>query len=382
MARQLAASAPAGSVLADARLREGRAILSAPGSQSAARPIILDNAVRSDAEKLLTWVRNVAGPDSGNASGDSRSNGSKFRLPRFVLVGGPFGAPESPGDRPLPGDRPGSRVARVRIGPLSLFEAGRASMRRLWLRGGYPEAFGATSDEAASAWLESFAADLAGGALAARGLPREPALITGLLEKLAASNGSAFNEHAVAQALGVSRPTICRYLGNLELAGILFRVPALSTGSVPNLKKPGASRAIKSPALYIGDSGLLHALLGVRSMDELALKPVLAAASWAGFVVGQARQALPPGAGLYHYTSADGASLDLVIVKDCRPVLVAAARRHRPASVERSISYAARTMGTDPERFIVVPEGDERKLPGGFVVMGLGAFLEKVATAF
>ncbi len=382
MARQLAASSPSGSVLADARLREGRAILSAPGSQSAARPIILDNAGRSDAEKLLAWVRTAAERGGGN--------GSNSRLPRFVLVGGPFGKAEPYGDRPRPGDISGYRVSRVRMGPLSMFEAGRASQRRLWLRGGYPEAFGASSDEAASAWLESYAADLAGGALAAWGLPREAALITGLLEMVAANNGNAFNEHAAAQALGVSRPTICRYLGNLERAGILFRVPALGSGSapselvpsgsVPNLKKPGTSHTIKSPALYIEDSGLLHALLGIRSMDELALKPVLAAASWAGFVVGQARQALPPGAGLCRYASADGAELDLVAVKDCRPVLVAATRRHRPASVERSISYAARTMGTDPGRFIVVPEGDERILPGGFAVAGLGTFLERLAS--
>lgn len=373
MARQLATSAPAGAVLADARLREGRAILSAPGCQSAARPIILDNAVRSDAEKLLAWVRTAAEP--GDAPGDAP------RLPRFVLVGGPFGGPEPPEELrgESLGDGPGRRVGRVQMEPLRLFEAGRASLRRLWLRGGYPEAFGAASDDLASGWLESYAADLAGGALAAWGLPREPTLVSTLLEAIAAENGSAFNENEAARALGVSRPTIRRYLGFLEQAGILFRVPALSSWSVPVRGMPGASRAIKSPALYIGDSGLLHALSGVRSMDELALKPGLAAASWSGFVVSQTRKVLPPGTGLYRYASADGAALDLVVARKGQPVLVASARRHRPTSVERSISYAARTMGSAPFRFIVVPEGDERELPGGFIAVGLGTFLENVA---
>lgn len=273
--------------------------------------------------------------------------------------------------------------------PLSLFEAGRAALRRLWLRGGYPEAFGAASDEAAAGWLEAYAAELACGALADWSLPREPALVTGLFELIAANNGQTFNENAAARSLGVSRPTICRYLGILERAGILFRLPglpiglpektSLHAGSVPDRLKPGRGHTIKAPALYVNDSGLLHALSGVRSADELALKTSLAAASWAGFVVSQVRQALPPGTSLYRYASADGAALDLVVVRESRPVLVAAARRHRPASVERSISYAASTVGTDPGRFIVVPEDDERTLPGGFAVVGLGAFLERVA---
>jgi len=397
LARQLAASSPSGSVLVDARLREGRAILAAPGSQSAARPIILDNAGQEDAGSLMAWAHTAG--QNGNAKG------SNFRLPRFVLVGGPFGKAEPYGDRPRPDDISGHRVARVRMGPLSLFEAGRASMKRLWLRGGYPEAFGATSDEAAADCLETYVADLAHDTLAAWGLPREPDLITDLLEAVAADNGSAFNENAAARSLGVSRPTISRYVDILERAGILFSLPALSpvplpgpleeqhrpAGSVPNREKPGANRAIKSAALYIKDTGLLHALLGVRSADDLALKPRQAAASWTGFVVGQAREALSPGAALYRFASADGAVLDLVVVREGLPVLVAVARRHRPGSVERSISYAASTLlgrrcpetgtGSVPGRFIVVPEGEERLLPGGFVMLNLGAFLAKLVAA-
>ncbi len=374
MARQLAASSPSGSVLVDARLREGRAILSAPGSQSAARPIILDNAQPVDAKKLMAWVQSTAGQGSGNGCDES----SNLRLPRFVLVGGPFGGLEqrgdSPGDRPRLGDRPGHHVAGIRMGPLSLFEAGRAALRRLWLRGGYPEAFGADSNDAAFDWLELYAAELARGALAAWGRTREPGLITGLLETVAANNGQAFNENAAARMLGVSRPTISRYLSILHRTGILFSLPALPSGLIKT--------SVRAPALYVHDSGLLHCLLGVRSPDNLALKPGSAGASWAGFVVEQALEAAPSGTGLFRYASADGATLDLVVVRDGSPVLVAAARRHRPASVERSIAYAARALdGARPGRFIVVPDGVERELPGGFTIIGLGSFLELLAVA-
>lgn len=372
MARQLAASASTGAVLVDARLREGRAIIDAPGSQSAARPIILDNAERADAQRLLSWARAANPPVSGRGT---------LRLPRFVLVGRELGRAVLAGA----GD---DGIAWTGLGPLSLFEAGQASLKRLWLRGGYPEAFTAPTDDAASAWLETYAADLAGGALAAWGMPREPALIHGLLEAVAAADGQAFNENAAARALGVSRPTIARYLGMLVRAGIVFQVPALPRG-LPGDSGSGVGRVIRSPAIYIRDSGLLHALLGIRSVGELAPSARLASASWAGFVIGQTLEAVPAGLSLYRYASADGAALDLVLARGDRPVLVAAARRHRPASVERSLSYAAAALAGHagamharrPGRYIVVPDGDERQLPGGFSVLGLGAFLERVAMA-
>ena len=214
MARQLAASASTGAVLVDARLRQGRAILDSPGSQSAARPIILDNAERKDAERLLSWAR-TGNPD------DSRHG--TIRSPRFVLVGRELGKAGLAGASD-------DGIAWTCLGPLSLFEAGQASLKRLWLRGGYPEAFAAATDDAASAWLETYAADLSGGELAAWGMPREPRLISGLLQAVAATDGQAFNENAAARALGVSRPTIARYLGMLDRAGILFQVPALPPG--------------------------------------------------------------------------------------------------------------------------------------------------------
>lgn len=335
-------------------------MLASPASQSAARPIIVDNAGRADAEGLLSWA------SAASAAGDAA-----VRSPRFVLVGENFGGPDPA--------KPWARaVARIRVGPLCLFEAGQASLKRLWLRGGHPEAFAAASDAAASEWLETYAADLAGGALAAWDLPREPLLVSGLLQALAASHGRAFNENAAARALGVSRPTIGRYLGILERAGLLFQLPAL-------IPSPLDNRVIKSPALYVRDSGLLHGLLGIRSVDELAMKPRLAAASWAGFVAGQAREVMPPGLNLHRYASADGAALDLVIARGGKPVMIAAARRHRPSSLERSISYAAASLcarqddpSPGPGRFLVVPDGEDSKLPQGFVTTGLAAFLERV----
>ena len=239
----------------------------------------------------------------------------------------------------------------------------------------------AASDQAALAWLRDYAAGLAGGSLSAWGLPRDAAFVAGLLEGLAASSGRAFNENAAARTLGVSRPTIGRAVAAVERAGLLFRVPAwptrddMSRDDIPRGGgSTGAARVLRSPALHVTDSGLLHALNGSTPTLEAAAT----AASWTAFALAQAIAALPSEASAFRYASADGAALELVVAVGGKPVVAAATRRHRPGSAERAVSYAARAVGA-PERYIVVPDGGDARLPGGFVVTGLRAFIERLA---
>lgn len=362
--RLLSAGLSSGATILDARLPEGQAILAAPEHASALRPIFIDNASSTDAtlvyEGLLALSRH---PGYGEAT--------RTRRPRFILGGGPF-------NDSIPIHLAKGMVHPLfELGPFCLFEVGTTSLRRLWLRGGYPEAFLKATDAEALIWLQGYAADLAYGDLGTWGLPRDPRLTGGLLRAVAVHNGEGFNANAASRALGVSRPTIVRQLDILRRAGVLMSVPAIG----PEGSRDGV-RAIKAPALYISDSGLLHALIGIRTADELAQKPGAAARSWTGFIVGQAIAVLPSGASLHHFSSADGAALDIVIVKDGRPILLAAARRHRPISVERSISYAARAIApTCTERYIVTPDEGERSLPGGFRTIGAGSFLDRVASA-
>ena len=169
-----------------------------------------------------------------------------------------------------------------------------------------------------------------------------------------------------------------RYAAALEAAGIIFSVPA-----VPAELAPGVARPARSAALYVRDSGLLNALLGLGSQLELAANTGAASASWRCFVVAQTRAALPPGAGLFHYASADGASLELVIARGGAPLIAATASRHRPVSVKRFAAFAARALlpAGSGALCIVCPDGEDRNLPGGFVATSLGAFLDRVASA-
>lgn len=353
-AAQVAASYPPRAYPVDARSPEGRALVAAGSAGCGARPLVLDNATDGDARALLGEPGGTVGrPDASD------------RRPRLALFGGPF-----------PSFRSGrGRAALLREGPLNLFEVGAGAERRLWLRGGYPEAFGAASDGEAARWLEAYATDIARGRLGDALPVRDGTLALRILEAIASAQGKPLNENALSRLLGVSRPTIERYLAILVEAGFACTVPA-----APRTLAPSVARAARSPGLYVRDPGLLHALLGVGSQLDAPANAARATMSWRGFVVAQALAALPRGTELFRYASADGAALDLVASRGDRPILAATVSRHRPLSASRSATFAARALGLREEGrlFVVYPDGEERPLQGGFVATGLPAFLESL----
>jgi len=367
MAAQTAASSPQRAGVIDARSPEWRAMAAAaagvPAGLGGTPLIVLDNARDEDARAL------IGGPEGpGSSAGPGAMLG---RRPRIALFGGPF---------PSFRGRTGAATL-LKAGPLSLFEVGAGAERRLWLRGGYPEAFGAASDGEAASWLGSYAADIARGRLGDALPVRDGGLALRGLEAVAAAQGIALNENALARTLGVSRPTVQRALTGLEEAGLLVSLAAL-----PRELAPGAARPARSARLYVRDSGLVHALLaggsqlGLGSQLDAAAGAARATLSWRGFVVSQALEALPSRAELCHYASADGAVLELVALRDGRPRLAATVSRHRPLSTGRSAAYAARALGLrEPGTlFVVYPDGEDRPLQGGFVGTGLPAFLDRI----
>ena len=261
--------------------------------------------------------------------------------------------------------------ALLRLGPLSLPEAGWESRSRHWLRGGYPEAFCAANDEAALAWLRGYIDSLADSRLAACGLPWAPLRTRNLLAMLAEAHGSCLNENAMAASLGLSRPTVARAVAALKRAGILRGLPAV----VP----PSGARAVRSEKLYVGDPGLLHALLGFRGSDDLAGSARLAA-SWEGYVVGEALAALPAEFEAGHYRSKDGAALELVFRRGPELLGTASIRWARQGrSAPRGALNAAAALGLEGRpRWLVLPESEEAELEDGFTAIGLRRFLERV----
>jgi hypothetical protein len=169
------------------------------------------------------------------------------------------------------------RVAYVDLAPVSVRELPRGTpIERLWVRGGFPESLLARSDAKSLAWRQQFVRSYLERDVPMFA-PRLPAETVGRLwGMLAHAQGSLLNQARLASSLGVSAPTIARYLDLLVDLLLVRRLPPWSG----NLGK----RLVRSPKTYVRDAGVLHALLGLGTLDDVLGHPV-AGPSWEGFAI-------------------------------------------------------------------------------------------------
>ena len=198
------------------------------------------------------------------------------------------------------------RLALVDMAPLLLSEVHQSfqDIQTLWLRGGFPGSYTARQDEASWLWRDAFIRHFLHTDLPALGIKVEPELMRRFWRMVAHLHGQLFNASSIAASLGVSSPTVTRYLDHLVQSLMLRRLEPFHA----NLGK----RLVKSPKIYVRDSGLLHHLLGMRNVDDLMGHPSTGA-SWEGFCVEQICNHLPSGASVSFYRTAAGAELDVVV---------------------------------------------------------------------
>lgn len=197
------------------------------------------------------------------------------------------------------------RISFHELAPFDVSEIkpGHAGLADFWLRGGYPLSWLAESDEASFAWRESFILTHLERDIPAFGIRIPGPTLHRFWQMLAHLHGQVWNASRLASGFGVSAPTVQHYLEILEATYMVRRLPPLHVNS--------GKRLVKSPKIYLRDSGLLHALLGIRSLDELAGHPVVGP-SWEGWVLEQIAQLLSPQWGLSFYRTATGAEMDVV----------------------------------------------------------------------
>jgi uncharacterized protein len=198
------------------------------------------------------------------------------------------------------------RMALVDMSPLLLSEVFTqfSDTQTLWLRGGFPNSYSAKSDGSSWAWREALIRHLLNTDLPALGINVEPQLMHRYLRMLAHLQGQLFNASTLAGSLGISASSATRYLDHLCDA---LTVRKLEPHFV-NLGK----RLVKSPKIYVRDSGLLHCLLSIHSINDLLGHPNTGA-SWEGFVVEQIANHLPRGANMSFYRTAAGTEMDVVV---------------------------------------------------------------------
>ncbi|HEX5947639.1 MAG TPA: ATP-binding protein [Acidimicrobiales bacterium] len=260
---------------------------------------------------------------------------------RFLILGS--ASPELVG---LASESLAGRVALVELGGFRLVDVGEEAVDQLWVRGGLPRAFLAEDDAASAAWRDDFIATFLERDLANLGVRIPATTMRRFWTMVAHYHGQTWNGAELARALGVSLPTIGRYLDALTDALVLRQLQPWFA----NVSK----RQVRSPKVYVRDSGLLHRLLGVTTYEDLLGHPK-AGASWEGFVIEQivASQVAEP----YFWGTHGGAELDLIVRVDGKRVGVEVKRTDRP-SLTRSMRVAAADL--DLDRIVVVHAGDQR----------------------
>ncbi|MHA7130636.1 ATP-binding protein [Algoriphagus namhaensis] len=221
---------------------------------------------------------------------------------RFILLGS-----ASPDLIRKTADSLAGRIGYLELTPFFLGEIEGSEFEKLWIRGGFPLSFLAKTDRESQIWRQNFIKTYLERDLAQMGLSTDPRLVERFWIMLANAQGGIWNGESFARALGITRPTVNRYLEFLEGSFMVRVLPPF----YQNIKK----RLVKSPKVFIRDSGLLHSLTGINSMEALQ-NLVQIGASWEGFVIEQITATFGDQYEYYFYRTHQGAECDLLLVKN------------------------------------------------------------------
>jgi predicted AAA+ superfamily ATPase len=238
------------------------------------------------------------------------------------------------------------RVGFVDLGGLDLIEVEAQNWRKLWLRGGFPRSFVAKSDALSLRWRQDFTRTFLERDVPQLGIRIPAEVLRRFWLMLAHYHGQIWNAAEIARSLGVNEHTAGRYLDVLVGTYLVRRLPPW----FENLTK----RQYKSPKVYVRDSGLLHALLGLGAWDDLEAHPKLGA-SWEGFALEQVLS-MTGRADAYYWGTHSGAELDLLLLHGGRRYGIEFKYRDAPI-MTKSLHIALADLKLD-RAWIVYP-GDQ-----------------------
>ena len=287
------------------------------------------------------------------------------RAGRFLLLGSASG--------PLLQQTSESLAGRATYAELTPFLASEvvhdlASLQQLWLRGGFPLSHLAATDELSWAWRQDFMRTFLHRDIPALGVRVPAETLRRFWTMLAHLQGQPFNASQLGLALGgASHTTVARHLDVLVDALVVRRLQ-------PHLPQVG-KRLVKAPRVYVRDSGLLHALLGIADAQALQGHPI-AGVSWEGFVIEQIAAALPSEAVLGYYRTAAGAELDLVVQVQGQTLAFEIKLSSAPKPAR---GFWQALQDVKPDRsFVVAPVQRSYSLAEGVQVVGLDELMPQL----
>ncbi|HNY01026.1 MAG TPA: ATP-binding protein [Bacteroidales bacterium] len=286
----------------------------------------------------------------------------RHRVPgRFLLLGS--AAPEllRNSSETLAG-----RIAYCPLTPLQIKEVvPRYPVTDLWFYGGFPDPF--LNRKYWLPWMNNFIRTYVERDLPNLGFPADRRTGERIWMMLAHYHGGIVNYAEIGKSLDLSQPTVKKYIGFLESTFLVRLIKPFHSNA--------GKRLVKSPKVYLTDSGIFHFFLGIETLDQLYGHPKIGV-SWEGFAIEQIISALPVNCRYYFYRTHDGAELDLVITRGDKPVAGIEIKFGSDFRVSRGNTEAVRTLAVT-NKFIVIRDDEDYLLSDGFRVIGLAGFISK-----
>ena len=261
------------------------------------------------------------------------------------------------------------RIAYCEISPLNIIELykNKEDLNKLWFRGGFPDAWLCETDEDWFRWMDNFFRTFIERDLNTLfGVSFSASLMYKLWRMLAHNHGQMLNSQSLAKGLDVSPTTVNRYIDFLEGAFMVRKLPAYFT----NAKK----RLIKSPKIYIRDSGLLNYLLDITKEKDIHFHSNVGN-SWEGYAIEQILQHLPNFIKPFYYRTHDGSEMDLVLVRGITPIACIEIKTTNNPSVTRGFYESIKDLKCDTN-FVITPFQEvSYKLNNNTLVCGLIDFI-------
>ncbi len=290
---------------------------------------------------------------------------SDRRPGRFLLLGS-----ASPDLRRQSAESLAGRLRTLVLHPLMLGEVGKQNQDRLWMVGGLPPAYTTDDLSFSMEWRDAYLRDLVERDLRLLGFDLPPERMQRFMLMLAHLHGQLWNASQLARSLGIGATTADRYLAAVQQTMLVKRLNPYFT----NLGK----RLTKAPRVYIADSGLLHAMLGITSKLDLLNNPI-AGQSWEGFVLQQIGAILPLGWELSFWRTAAGAEIDLLLLKNGSPVIAIECKVNATNPKPKRGFYQACEDLKLEHRWVVYPGEERFPLPHKSEIISLNEALKRIA---
>ncbi len=258
------------------------------------------------------------------------------------------------------------RIAYHQLHPFDLTEIPEAiSQNDLWVKGGFPSVLFAKNDDLARRWMENFISAYLNRDLLQLGLNASPKIIRNLWTMMAHLNGQLFNATTLGNSLGISTPTVKRYVDFLEEAFLLKSLHPFSW----NMPK----RLVKTPKIYLTDTGILHHLSGITDLNNLSGNPLIGN-SWESFVVNQLLALKKNPVDLYFYRTHQGTEVDLVFTKGLNVVATAEIKYSNSPQLTKGNFQAFDDLNA-PMNYVITPSSDDYLFKERIRICSLKAFI-------